>query len=200
MTMYISHDDIRALHRKYAASDEVFGLIYTHCEIVRDIAVDLAETSGLPLDRDLVIQGAMLHDIGVYALFAADSTLKSGVQYIQHGVEGEAILKNEGLPEEIWRFASHHTGVGLTKHDVVSQQLPLPVQDYTAATNEELLVMYADKFHSKTTPPVFNSYDSYRAQLAKFGTDKPGKLDAMAEKFGKPNLDKYREVYGFEIK
>lgn len=71
--------------------------------------------------------------------------------------------------------------------------------DYTASTDEELLVMYADKFHSKTTPPVFNSYESYRAQVMKFNPRNADKFDAMAEKFGKPDLASYQVVYGFEI-
>lgn len=50
-----------------------------------------------------------------------------------------------------------HTGVGLTKEDVLVQGLPLPPADYVAITPEERLVMYADKFHSKTTPPTFVS-------------------------------------------
>lgn len=68
--------------------------------------------------------------------------------------EGEAILKSEGFPEKLWRFASHHTGVGLTR-DVINQKLPLPEADYLVETDEELLVMYADKFHSKQLVKTF---------------------------------------------
>ena len=197
--MQHSEEEILALHRKYAASDAVFELIYTHCQIVRDIALDLIEISRLPLDIELVTTGAMVHDIGVYELFNANGTLKPNMHYIQHGVKGEGILQNEGFPEILCRFASHHTGVGLTKEDVITQGLPLPVTDYMAATDEELLVMYADKFHSKSTPPMFNSYESYRIHVSRFGVDHVERFDAMAAKFGKPDLAKYQTRYGFEI-
>lgn len=159
--MTITHDDIIALHKKHAPSEHVYDLVLGHCRIVRDIAVQLISKNNLGLDRNLVKTGALLHDIGVYPLFDAAGKLHKDVHYITHGTEGERILKAEGMPEEIWRFAAHHTGVGLTKQDVVGQKLPLPIADYLAGTDEELLVMYADKFHSKTTPPYFNSYEWY---------------------------------------
>jgi uncharacterized protein len=119
----------------------------THCRIVCDISLQLIENSNLKVDRELVQTGALLHDIGVYPLFESDGSLRKDANYITHGMEGERILKEESMPEVIWRFASHHTGVGLTKEDIVNQKLPLPASDYLAETDEELLIMYADKFH-----------------------------------------------------
>lgn len=191
---------IELLHRKYAPSPEVFDLVWTHCCVIRDISLQLIESGSLMLDTELVRVGALLHDIGVHPLFGADGGLRPHVNYITHGTEGEAILKNEGFPEMIYRFASHHTGVGLTKHDVTSQKLPLPLRDYLAETDEELLIMYADKFHSKTTPPYFNSFEWYKNDVARFGDDKVIKFENMAEKFGKPNLRVLSEKYGFTIR
>ena len=192
--------DIMALHKKYAPSDEVYNLVFMHCQIVYDIAVQLIEKSSLPVDRELVKTGALLHDIGVYPLFGADGKLREGVNYITHGTEGEKILKEEGFPEAIWRFAAHHTGVGLSKQDVIKQKLPLPIADYQAESDEELLIMYADKFHSKTTPPYFNSYEWYRKDIAKFGEDKVNKFEHMANKFGVPDLEPFSHKYSFVIR
>lgn len=198
--MYPSIDEISALHHKYAPSDEVFDLVFLHCLIVRDIALQLIETNKLDLNVNLVRTGALLHDIGVHVLFGKDGKLREGVNYITHGTEGEKILQKENFSEEIWRFAAHHTGVGLTKKDVADQNLPLPSKNYLAETNEELIVMYADKFHSKTTPPFFNSFEWYRNDVAKFGKDKVKKFDDMADKFGKPDLSLLRTMYGYEIR
>ncbi len=198
--MPIAYDDIIALHKKHAPSDSVHDLVFNHCRIVRDIAIQLIEKNSLSLDRELVEAGALLHDIGVYPLFDAVGMLRKDAHYITHGVEGERILKAEGMPEEIWRFAAHHTGVGLTKQDVISHKLPLPIIDYLAETDEELLIMYADKFHSKTTPPCFNSYEWYRDDVAKFGSDKVIAFERMAAKFGKPNLRPLSRTYLFEIR
>lgn len=196
----MTQDNILALHKKYAPSENVYKLVLTHCRIVRDIAVQLIDDNHLDLDRELVETGALLHDVGVYPLFEASGLLRKDVHYITHGVEGERILKEEGMPEIIWRFAAHHTGVGLTKQDVVDQKLPLPIEDYLAKTDEELLIMYADKFHSKTTPPYFNSYDWYSHDVAKFGSDKKAEFERMAAKFGKPDLRPLSRKYSFEIR
>ena len=128
----------------------IFALIYTHCQVVDAIAAQLLDAKpNSQIDRDLLHVACMLHDIGAY------DVLENGkfVDGVRHGVIGEKILRNEGFPEQIWRFASHHTGVGLTKQDVINQNLSIPSADYTANTPEERLLMYADKFHSKSKPP-----------------------------------------------
>ena len=198
--MLISQDDVIAMHKKYAPSAAVYDLVYTHCLIVRDIALQLIINSSLEVDRELVEIGAMLHDIGVYPLFKTNGRLREGVQYITHGIEGERILRQEGLPESVWRFAAHHTGVGLTKQDIIDQNLALPAADYLAKTDEERLIMFADKFHSKTTPPFFNSYAWYRSDVAKFGTDKVTMFEQLAVLFGQPDLRLLQAKYPFEIR
>ena len=192
--------DIQALHRKYAPSDEIFNLVFVHCQIVWDVAGQLIAKGEFKVDDELVRIGCYLHDIGVYPLFGKDSRLRPGVNYVTHGTEGEMILKKEGFPEAIWRFASHHTGVGITAEDVVKQELPMPVTDYLAESNEELLVMYADKFHSKTTPPCFNSFEWYKNDVVRFGDDKVVKLEEMAQKFGIPELKHLVQKYGYDIR
>jgi len=83
---------------------------------------------------------------------------------------------------------------------VIDQGLPIPVADYTAKTNEERLVMYADKFHSKGNPPYFCSYEWFHESVQKFGKDKAAKLDALAALFGKPDLAPLSQRFGHNIK
>lgn len=154
----------------------------------------------LAVDLELVKAGCLLHDIGVYELLDKDGKDREDIHYITHGIRGEAILKKEGFPEIIWRFGSHHTGVGLTKKDITSQNLPLPLQDYEAETIEEELVMYADKFHSKMTLPCFNTFEYYKQSVAKFGQDKSEKFAQMADKFGVPDLDPLIAKYGHAVR
>lgn len=193
-------DTIRSLHEKYAPSDKAYDLVLTHCIIVHDIAMQLIEKNELAVNIELVTVGALLHDIGAYPLIDAAGILRKGTAYVRHGVEGENILKHEGYPETVWRFASHHTGVGLTKEDIANFDIPIPITDYLAETDEELLVMYADKFHSKVTPPVFNSYEWYRNDVKRFGEDKVTKFDAMAKKFGFPDLNQLSKQYQCTIR
>ncbi|MGA4956549.1 HD domain-containing protein [Streptomyces lavendulocolor] len=191
-------DEIRALHVKHAPSDEAFRLVFTHCEIVWRIAERLIAAAGCDVDAGLVRAGCLLHDIGVYRLYDAEGRLDLP-NYLRHGLLGHELLAEEGYPDVLCRFCSCHTGVGLTKEDVLRQGLPLPPADYLAVTPEERLVMYADTFHSKSTPPRFNSPDAYAAYLRRFGEDKVAAFRALGAAFGEPRLDDLSAAYGHAL-
>ncbi len=193
--------EIRALHERFAPHRAALDLVWTHCEIVARLAGQVVERvrgQGLAIDEVLVRAGCLLHDIGVYRLYGADGELDHGA-YVRHGVLGYELLREAGLPPAICRFCSCHTGVGLTSRDVVEQGLPLPVRDYLATSLEEEVVMYADTFHSKTSPPVFVTAHTYAAQLERFGADKVATFAGMVSRFGEPDLGELSRAYGFGI-
>lgn len=183
---------ILQLHHKYAPTPAALEKVYGHCQIVWDIAEQLILRNNLHVDVELVKAGCLLHDIGVYAL-------KAGEPYILHGVRGEELLQHEGLPETLQKIASHHTGVGISEQDIVTQALPLPSADYFAETPEERLVMYADKFHSKGQILHFNSAASYADHVGKFGIDKTERFMAMVQEYGEPDLEMLSKKYNQPI-
>ncbi|WP_214414119.1 HD domain-containing protein [Sphaerisporangium fuscum] len=191
-------DEIRRLHEKHAPTREAFELVHTHCRIVCSIAEQLLARDGLGLDAELVRAGCLLHDIGVYRLYDAEGNLDHA-RYVRHGVLGHELLREEGFPEEICRFCSCHTGMGLTREDVRRQGLPLPPGDYLAVSGEERLVMYADKFHSKTTPPTFVSASSYARQVRRFGEEKVAAFGRLREHFGTPDLAPLVTAHGHAL-
>jgi uncharacterized protein len=184
-------DEIRALHQEVAPSAEAFDLVHTHCEIVWAIASQLIEARGLAVDAELVRAGCLLHDVGVYLL--------NGSAYVRHGVLGEELLLARGYPAAIARFCAHHTGVGISRDDVVRQALPLPVADYLADSGEERLLMYADKFHSKTTPPVFVTATTYAKSVSVFGAGPAARFSAMVTEYGEPDLTALARRFGHEV-
>jgi uncharacterized protein len=183
-------EEIRDLHRRLAPTPDAFTLVHTHCEIVWQVAEQLLTDD---LDAELVRAGCLLHDVGVYRLDGWDG-------YVRHGVLGHALVLDAGMSQTLARFCSHHTGVGISREDVLRQKLPIPADDYLAETPEELLVMYADKFHSKTTPPAFVSADRYAADVRRYGTDKVQRFEAMRRTFGEPDLEPLSLRYGHLIK
>lgn len=191
-------EQIRALHERYAPSQEAFDLVHTHCVIVCAVAEQLLDEHGHGLDADLVRAGCLLHDIGVYRLYDTAGQLDHRF-YIRHGVLGYELLREAGLPEVLCRFCAHHTGVGLTRDDVQRQGLPLPPADYLADTAEERLVMYADKFHSKTDPPVFVSAAAYTVAVGRFGADKAATFAAMVAQYGEPDLAALSNRFGHPL-
>ncbi|MEV3987671.1 HD domain-containing protein [Streptomyces sp. NPDC049837] len=191
-------DEIRALHARHAPTREALELVLTHCEIVWKIAQGLIGSSGHDVDADLVRAGCLLHDIGVYRLYDGAGRIDEA-NYLRHGVLGHELLAAEGFPEVLCRFCSHHTGVGLTKEDVVRRRLPLPPADYLAVTPEERLVMYADSFHSKTTPPKFIGVATYASYLERFGTEKVAAFRRLCDAFGEPDLEGLAAFHGHAL-
>ena len=188
--------EILALHRDAAPTREAFESVYPHCTLVCEIAEQLF--AGLDVDTDLVRVGALLHDIGVYRLYSPTGELNT-VEYVRHGVLGHELLADLGFPDPICRFASRHTGVGITRDDVLRQFLPIPVDDYVPGSVEEELVMYADKFHSKRTPPVFLTADTYAASVGRWGEDKVTAFATLRAKYGEPVLGPLSEATGYAV-
>lgn len=187
-----------ALHKKYAPSEAGFNLVFTHCQIVWELAEQCIKAKALPVDYDLVKAGCLLHDIGAYR-FCSESGVLSTKDYIKHGIFGYGILKQEGLSETLCRIASHHTGTGLTKEDVQKQSLPLPVKDYLAESIEERLVMYADKFHTKSMPPKLMTPNAYREFVKRFGLENVKRFTQFEDEFGTPDLVPLAKKYGLTI-
>jgi len=206
-------DEIRALHERHAPTPEAFDFVYRHSVIVWRVALQLLtrddrEPGGVPdgatdglagIDRDLVRAGCLLHDVGVYRLYD-DAGRLDHAGYIRHGVLGHELLAEAGYPQEICRFASRHTGVGITRDDVIRQELPLPPADYVAETPEEVLVMYADNFHTKATPPSFLTAGTYASYLRRFGPDKVAAFEQLRTRFGEPDLGPLSAAYGQPIR
>ncbi len=194
--MYPTSKQIIDLHKKYASDTATFELIYTHSQIVAEIAAQLLRNKPQEgVDEEFVRAACMLHDIGAYTLFENGSHTKEN--YILHGLKGQEILDVEGYDPKISRVASHHTGVGIKKEDIIKDRLPLPLHDYVAESKEEELIMYADKFHSKT--PKFNSYESYIKFVSEYGSDKVREFERLAAKFGKPNLEEISQKYNHPL-
>src|SRR5258708_5371410 len=170
------------LHRKYATTPEAFEKVFSHCQIVWEIAKQLIDKSHLNVDKDFIQVACLLHDIGVYEIIK-QNLYQDDKQYIRHGVLGYELLKKEGLDERLCEICRRHTGTGITKEDIKSRGLPLPEMDYIARTLEERIIMYADKFHSKR--PKFNSYESYLEYVKQYGEDKVVEFEKLAKEFGK---------------
>lgn len=197
--MWIPTDEeIRALHEQHAPTREAFDLVYTHCEIVCAVAEQLLARGDHGLNADLVRAGCLLHDIGVYRLYD-DLGKEDYTSYIRHGVLGHELLRTEGFPDYLCRFCSCHIGMGISRDDVRTQGLAIPVDDYLAESGEEDLVMYADKFHSKTTPPVFLTPASYAAKIERFGADKVVRFASLSDRFGEPDLTSLTVKYGHTL-
>ncbi|ADP77849.1 metal dependent phosphohydrolase [Methanothermus fervidus DSM 2088] len=104
--------------------------VIEHCKVVAERALELS-TRFNNVDRELVLSGALLHDIG-----------RSKTHGIDHGIVGAKILRKKGYPEEIIRIVERHIGAGIPKNEAI--KLGLPPKDYIPETLEEKIVAHAD--------------------------------------------------------
>ncbi len=185
------------LHYRFAPSSKALESVWKHSLIVAAIVRQLLERyPRLVLDRDLAIDGALMHDIGVYRCVDRVRPKEDEVPYLRHGIIGGYILRHEKFRDAIARMAERHTGVGLTVADFLAKGLRPPEHDYLPENVLEKLVCYADKFHSKSRG--FVELNEVIADQRKFGHHKVAQLLKLKEMFGTPDLASIREEYAKE--
>ena len=90
--------------------------------------------------------------------------------------------------------------MGISAKDVQDNKLPMPIADYSAETEEERLVMYADKFHSKY-PSHFNSGEWYAKYVRdKFGDAKGRRFETMLLRYGEPPIEAIAQMHGQSVR
>ena len=180
--------DYEAIISKYCAGNpELQQILLAHSRQVADRTLAILRLhpewveQGL-VDPAFVEEAAMLHDIGVVLCDAPKIHCKGTHAYIEHGYLGAEILRQEGLPKHA-AVAERHTGTGITMEQIMREQLPIPLQDYTPRTLEERLICYADKFYSKTRLGEDKPMAKIRQHLWKYGSDTVFRFDEMQQFF-----------------
>jgi len=164
--------DYQQIIDKYYPEDNQLRYIFmTHSALVTKRAVRICDLHPeLSLDRQFVIEAAMLHDIGIFKCDAPGIYCFGSEPYLIHGRIGAELLRAEGFPKHA-RVCERHTGAGITKEEIIKLNLPLPHEDFLPETMEEKVICYADKFYSKTHPEVEKTIEQAERSLKRFGED-----------------------------
>ena len=176
--------DYQAIIDKYYPEENALKhILMVHSRSVADKALAIVRThTELNADSQFVEEAAMLHDIGIRWCHAPGIFCEGEEPYIRHGLIGGEILRKEGFPQHA-RVCERHTGTGLTREQIIRQNLPLPEENFTPETLEEQLVCYADKFFSKSHPDRVLSVADAARSLEKFGHEGVEKFLEWAKKF-----------------
>ncbi len=177
---------IALLDKYFTPGTLAHEIIILHSTSVLNLAVKIAEKNPhLRVNTTLLAKAAMLHDIGIIKTHAPDLGCYGGLPYICHGYLGREILENEGFGD-VAAFCERHTGTGITKEEIVQQNLPIPQRDMMPVTTEELILCYADKFFSKSgknlTEP--KKLKKIYANLIRYGENKVRRFDEFIGMFG----------------
>jgi len=202
MSILIRADEFQnelATHQKYARSQMLLNLVWTHSVIIAEMAQSLLEAQNkLKIYPPLAIQAALMHEVGVYVCSGFEWLTDQPVYdrpYAHHSVIGAWILWSERFAPEVVRTALHHPGMGLTQQDIQQFSIDLPAGNYVPNQPVEQLIAYVAKYHSKT--PKFRTADQIRTSISKYGPEKVAIFDAYLEQFGEPDIaffeDKYKD-------
>jgi uncharacterized protein (TIGR00295 family) len=146
-----SKEECLIILKKYNTPLEVIQHCLTVTQIVEEFIFEISE-----INKELVIAGAMLHDIG-----------RSANHTIFHAVKGVELLKEENLDPRILSIVRNHIGTGIEKEEAV--KLGLPPENYIPQTNEEILVSYSDNLAFGKKKRSFD--EALKEFIAKFGVD-----------------------------
>ena len=176
--------DYQAIIDQYYGDGELRRILITNSQSVARKALQTVDLHPeLRLDRQFILEAAMLHDIGIFRCDAPGIQCFGTEPYICHGRIGAELLRAEGFPRHA-RVCERHTGAGLTCQEIVAQGLPLPPEDFLPETIEEQLICYADKFFSKTRLDREKTIEQAEHSLAKFGPEGVERFRRWAALFG----------------
>lgn len=173
----------------YQDNQELRELLMRHSNQVAVKALAVADRHPeLNLDRTFLYEGAMLHDIGIFKTDAPSIYCHGSEPYICHGYLGALLLEDYGAKNNIdltrhARVACRHTGTGLTKEQIIRENLMLPHCDFIPETAEEKVVCFADKFFSKSKPEFEKTVPQALHSLEKFGEETVSRFNKWLEIF-----------------
>lgn len=175
---------IDVISQFYEKDTDLWHILIEHSEAVADLAVRIVDAHPeLGADRQFVYEGAMLHDIGIIKTDAAGIHCHGDKPYICHGTLGAEMLRSLGLDRHAL-VCERHTGAGLSREDIITQNLPIPHKDLLPVSIEEQIICYADKFFSKSRElRKPKEFDHVLRSVAKYGEESEKRFLAMHEKF-----------------
>lgn len=174
---------LQIIEKYYTPSTPLYDILLTHSRHVAGFAVEIADAHPqLKVDRGLVYEAAMLHDIGIYLANAPGICCNGTEPYIRHAFLGADILRNEGLPRHAL-ICERHTGAGISAAEIMARNLPLPHRDMIPETVEEEIVAFADKFFSKTNLNKKKTLEEARGSILRFGEEPLARFDTWTKRF-----------------
>ncbi|MDR2859839.1 MAG: HDIG domain-containing protein, partial [Mediterranea sp.] len=159
------------IDKYYPENSELKKIFVFHARSVERKALEIAAAHPeLNADVEFLSQAAMLHDIGIFLTDAPGIYCFGKKPYICHGYLGAELMRAEGFPRHAW-VCERHTGAGLSLHEIISRQLPVPHREMIPQSIEEQIVCFSDKFYSKTHLEEEKSIEKIQTDIAKYGEE-----------------------------
>lgn len=176
-------DTIALVQKYYDFNSTAYEILLNHSQAVTQKALLIAKTHPeWKANLVFIEEAGMLHDIGIFMTNAPSIGCFGSHQYIEHGYLGADLLRKEGLPRHAL-VCERHTGVGLSRAEIIEKKLPLPHRDMLPISLEEQIICFSDKFFSKSHPGIELSLHAVRLSLSKFGNNVVNRFDEWTTLF-----------------
>ena len=153
--------------------------------VARTVEKIIACNPKLQIDKQLAINGAYIHDVGIVYTHAPKLGCNGEFPYIRHGILGGHVLRQHNLSEYA-TFCERHVGMGLSPQFAAEKQFPQPYVEMMPQTIEEIVVCYADKFFSKSAEDMEKPepLEMIRKEIGNYGGTALTTFDKWCDKFG----------------
>jgi uncharacterized protein len=177
-------DPLQLVSKYYKPGSKAYNILVTHCRVVADKALKIAQQhKELMADVDFIQQAASMHDIGIFKTNSPQLFCYGEYPYLCHGYLGSELLVSEGYPDHAL-VCERHIGVGITTEEIIANNLPLPLRDYVPLSVEEQIICFADTFFSKNGDLMREkSLDEVRKSVKRFGQQHIVRFDRWCEVF-----------------
>lgn len=174
----------KIMEKYYKKYPDLHRVLLWHSNAVASKALRIAENyDGFDFDLQLIKEGALLHDIGVFLTDAPEINCFGENPYLCHGYLGREILEKEGLPKHAL-IAERHIGSGIGEEEIRKKNLPLPPRDMLPLTPEEEVICLADKFYNKSDNPLKEKQvEDIKNELKKHGPESAGRMEKLLRKY-----------------
>jgi len=175
----------KVIEKYYSENTKLYWRLISHSEAVMKKALRLAKGKKVgEVDLQLVKEGALLHDIGVYLTDAPQIGCFGEKPYLLHGVLGREILEREGFREHAL-ICERHVGSGIGRKEIEEKGLPLPPRDLIPVTPEEEIICLADKFFKKSSRDLFKerTVEEIKEDCRRHGEESFARLERLLEKY-----------------
>ncbi len=85
--------DAYQLLQQLCPAEDTRQILIIHGECIANLASQIATHANIPLPRDIILEAALLHDIGVVGVNAAEIHCHGKQPYLQHGIIGAEMLR-----------------------------------------------------------------------------------------------------------
>lgn len=165
-------DPIAIISKYYIPNSKAYRILVGHSRMVTEKALKIASSHPeLNPDLKFIEEAGMIHDIGIFLTNAPNLCCFGDYPYLAHGYLGCELITSLGYPDH-GLVCERHTGVGISKNEILEKKLPLPERDFIPETVEEQMISFADKFYSKSQD-IFKekSLSDVRKSISAFGKE-----------------------------